>query len=144
MDRTLILYPLAAQVLLTALVWCWMYITRLREMKLRGVAPQQLATSRQLTRQLKTSVVVAENFSNLFEIPVLFYAAAILLYAGNTLNSVLLGLAWMFVLLRCGHSLIHISYNRVMHRFLVYLASTLSLWLLWLLLIIELLKGRAL
>ena len=33
--------------------------------------------------------------------------------------------------LRALHSLIHVTYNRVVHRFLVYVASTLLLFGMW-------------
>jgi hypothetical protein len=39
--------------------------------------------------------------------------------------------AWAYVALRGLHSLIHVTYNRVVHRFLVYAASTLLLFGMW-------------
>jgi hypothetical protein len=39
--------------------------------------------------------------------------------------------AWAYVGLRALHSLIHVTYNRVVHRFLVYVASTLLLFGMW-------------
>ena len=42
-----------------------------------------------------------------------------------------IGLAWLFVLLRVGHSAIHCTYNKVMHRFYAYVAGGVALWLLW-------------
>jgi len=44
---------------------------------------------------------------------------------------VVLALAWSFVALRVLHSAIHCGYNRVMHRFLVYIAGACVLWALW-------------
>jgi hypothetical protein len=35
------------------------------------------------------------------------------------------------VALRALHSFIHVTYNRVMHRFVVYSSSTLLLFLMW-------------
>ncbi len=40
-------------------------------------------------------------------------------------------LAWVFVVLRWIHSAIQCSYNKVMHRFLVYVSGAIVLWLLW-------------
>ena len=45
-------------------------------------------------------------------------------------DALLLSLAWSFVALRAVHSLIHCSYNRVMHRFVAYLLGGLCLWAL--------------
>jgi hypothetical protein len=44
---------------------------------------------------------------------------------------VFLAAAWAYVALRALHSLIHVTYNRVTHRFLVYVASTLLLFGMW-------------
>jgi hypothetical protein len=46
-------------------------------------------------------------------------------------DDVLVWLAWGFVILRIAHSAIHCSYNRVMHRFTVYLISCLLLMFMW-------------
>jgi hypothetical protein len=39
--------------------------------------------------------------------------------------------AWLYVLLRVAHSLIHCTYNKVMHRLAVFLASFVLLVGLW-------------
>jgi hypothetical protein len=46
-------------------------------------------------------------------------------------SPVLVAGAWAYVALRCAHSYIHVTYNRVMHRFLVYATSTVLLFALW-------------
>jgi hypothetical protein len=62
---------------------------------------------------------------------VLFYVlcAALVLTGGSTPGFV--SAAWAYVALRIVHSLIHVTYNRVTHRFLVYVASTLLLFGTW-------------
>jgi hypothetical protein len=39
--------------------------------------------------------------------------------------------AWLYVALRYIHSFIHLTYNRVIHRFAVYVLSTVILFTLW-------------
>jgi hypothetical protein len=39
--------------------------------------------------------------------------------------------AWLYVALRYVHSFIHLTYNRVIHRFAVYVLSTVILFMLW-------------
>jgi hypothetical protein len=46
-------------------------------------------------------------------------------------DALLVQLAWGFVILRIVHSLIHCSYNRVMHRFIAYFISCLFLLFMW-------------
>ena len=122
--------PCAALVGLTALVWFKLYADRLGEMRARGVDPQQLATVSAAAGKLQRTAA-ADNFRNLFEVPVLFYAlcAALALNGGSTAAYV--AAAWAYVGLRALHSLIHVTYNRVVHRFLVYVASTLLLFGMW-------------
>ena len=122
--------PCAALVGLTALVWFKLYADRLGEMRARGVDPQQLATVSAGAGKLQRTAA-ADNFRNLFEVPVLFYAlcAALTLNGGSTASYV--AAAWAYVGLRALHSLIHVTYNRVVHRFLVYVASTLLLFGMW-------------
>ena len=131
MNRQLILWPVLAMVLLVFVVWVRLYITRVREIRTRRIPPQALATRATARGQLVDSLRVADNFSNLFELPVLFYVAAVLLYVSERVDGIYLGLAWAFVALRYAHSAIHVTYNRVMHRFPVYVLGTLPLWAMW-------------
>jgi hypothetical protein len=115
---------------LTAAVWLKLYADRLGEMRARRIAPQSVATAREAAARLERTQA-AENFRNLFEVPVLFYVlcVALVLEGGSTPGFV--ATAWAYVGLRSIHSLIHVTYNRVTHRFLVYVASTLLLFGMW-------------
>jgi len=62
---------------------------------------------------------------------VLFLAVCLALLASALVTSLQVGMAWAFVGLRAAHSLIHVTYNRVTHRFAVYVASTLCVSLTW-------------
>jgi hypothetical protein len=74
---------------------------------------------------------LSRHFSNLFEIPVLFYAAGILSIALDIENTLLLTFAWVFVALRCAHAFIHIGYNNVIHRLLVFAAGSICVLIIW-------------
>jgi len=39
------------------------------------------------------------------------------------------------------HSLIHCTYNKIVHRFNAYLASSLVLWAMWIRIAIQLIKS---
>jgi hypothetical protein len=142
MDGGLILLPALALVLLTALVWSWMYYTRIREIRARKIRIQTLADTSRARELLKRVAGPSENLANLFEMPVLFYVAVIVLYMTGLTNRLYLVLAWIFVALRYVHSLIHVSYNRVTHRFTAHVASTLVLWVIWALIAAELFLTR--
>lgn len=124
-----LIWPLFAMALLSSLVWLRLFVTRIGEMKRRQIHPQQVATSVQTS--LLEDTRAADNFRNLFELPVLFYVASLLAIHLNLESVVLLVLAWAFVALRFLHSYIHCTYNRVMDRFRVYLVSGIVLWAFW-------------
>lgn len=76
-------------------------------------------------------VKLGRNFSNLLEVPVLFYALGIILLVLDINNSLMLGLAWAFVILRIIHSFIHVTYNNPIHRFLAFLLSSSIVLIMW-------------
>src|SRR5512134_280819 len=128
--RNAIFWPVIAQVLLTAAVAVRMYLARVGEMRKRRISPQAIATSRTAAEALQ-DVAAADNFRNLFEAPVLFFAVCGALAITDTVTPLQLGLAWSYVGLRAIHSYIHLTYNRVIHRLLAYLASMACLFLMW-------------
>jgi len=128
--RNSIFWPLIAQVVLVALIAVRLYATRIAEIRARRIDPQSLATTGTAAGVLK-DIAAADNFRNLFEVPVLFFAVCCALAITDTVTSAQLALAWVFVGLRAVHSLIHVTYNRVMHRFGVYIASTLCVLAMW-------------
>jgi hypothetical protein len=122
--------PCAAMVGLTALVWVKLYWDRIGEMRARRIDAQELATVAAAAGRLERPEA-ADNFRNLFEVPVLFYVLCIALVVNGCSTPGFVTAAWAYVALRSLHSLIHVTYNRVMHRFLVYVASTLLLFAMW-------------
>ena len=140
---TAILLPVIALVLLTAIVWVRLYVERIRELRRRGIDPQSLATAASAAQTLQ-SVQAADNFRNLFEVPVLFYALCAVLAFTQSVSPLFVMGAWLYVALRYIHSFIHLTYNRVIHRFTVYVLSTVILFVLWGVLGVQvLLRGAA-
>ena len=126
-----IILPVLALVTLTFIVWIAMYITRISEMQRKRIHAQKLDSRVHAQALLTDSAVVADNLKNLFEMPILFYAGMLLSMVLMIQDLLLVQLAWGFVALRFIHSIVHCTYNRVMHRFVAYLASCLVLMLIW-------------
>ena len=124
--------PMVAMVAVIAIVWVRMYVVRIREMRTLRISTQSVATSTQAAARFQ-NVATADNFRNLFEVPVLFFVVCLALAASDRVTIIQVTLAWIYVGLRLVHSLIHITYNRVYHRFLVYSASTIVVFLMWIL-----------
>ena len=116
---------------LTFAVWTYMYVTRISEMRRKRIHPQRLNTRAHGQELLTDSSVAADNLKNLFEMPVLYYTAILLSMVLMIQDPLLVHLAWGYVALRFLHSLVHCTYNKVMHRFSAYLASCLVLLLIW-------------
>lgn len=72
------------------------------------------------------------NFNNLFEVPTLFYAGGAVYLALDQTAQLPVISAWIFVAARVIHSIIHLSYNNVLHRMVVFAIGNLSVLVMWL------------
>ena len=126
-----ILLPAVVLMLITSLVWLNMFLRRVVFIKSAGLDPQDYQTPEQLNSVLNERVQAPANcFRNLFEVPVIFYALTAFVAAMAVGDSVFINLAWAFVGLRALQACVHCTYNRVMHRFYAYFASSLILWVM--------------
>lgn len=130
MDARDLLLPGFAMAALTMLVMFRMGYERLSQLARGRIHPQAVATSAQMAANIKDSRA-ADNFRNLLELPVLFYVALFVGVSQDLASPLTVGLAWAFVALRIAHSAIHCTYNKVRHRFAVYVLGALALWTLW-------------
>lgn len=126
-----LLIPLLAQVALTFIVMLVMYRKRVTEMKLKRIHPQRIKTRSMAHGMLTDSETAADNYANLSEAPILFYTAILLTLILMVQDTILVLLAWTYVGSRYLHSFIHITYNRVMHRFSVFIFSSFVLLAMW-------------
>ncbi|WFC40560.1 MAPEG family protein [Pseudoxanthomonas sp. SE1] len=127
---TAILWPAVAMAGLTCLVWVRLYQLRLGEMARKRIDAQDLASAADSARLL-VDTRASDNFRNLFELPVLFYAGVLLAAQLGVTDTASLVLAWSFVGLRAVHSVVHCTFNHVMTRFVAYALATLVLFALW-------------
>ena len=126
-----LLLPLLVQVMLTFSVWIYLFARRIPEIKNKGIDPQRLRDRAAAHTLLPESADASNNLKNLFELPVLFYAAVLLALVLMIQDMLLVVLAWGFVALRVVHSVIQVSYNNVNHRFAAYALSSLILLFMW-------------
>ena len=133
----LLILAIAAQVLLTVVILVLMGRERVPRVMSGEIAVKDIAVDRD-AYPLRARLL-SNNFDNQFQLPVLFYVAALLaLWSGST-NLAEVFFAWAFVALRYVHSAIHVSTNRLHQRFAVYTAGLAVLVILWLLLLLRLL-----
>jgi hypothetical protein len=79
----------------------------------------------------EASAKLARHFSNLFEAPVLFYAACIAGMVLHMAGVLFLALAWIYVALRVVHTVIHTGANPIYPRLTAYFSSWLVLLVMW-------------
>ncbi len=129
MQQEAIFIPFFGMQLLTLVVWLTLFFRRIPYMSRQRIPPQSAITPEKLNQQLPDHIASpANNLKNLFELPVLFYGLCLYLYTGNHVDQGYLIAAYSFLFLRGVHSFIHCTYNRVMHRFTIYVLSSIVLW----------------
>ena len=139
MNQQLIIYPIFAMVLLTTIVLIVTFLVRVKAVRQRRVHVKYFKAF-QGEDIPESMIVTSRNIQNLFEVPVLFYIAAILIYFDQRVDVIYIILAWSYVALRYIHSLIHLTYNRVTHRLAAYAASSTILLVMWVRLAIQIIR----
>jgi hypothetical protein len=120
----------AAMAVLVLLVALRLLQSRIMEMRSKRIHPQATSNSIQMAARLE-NVQAADNYRNLFEAPTLFYALCAIAIGTGYVPDWLVTFSWVFVALRYLHSFIQCTYNKVMHRFPVFLTSLALLIGLW-------------
>jgi hypothetical protein len=129
MTQDEIFSPFFAMVFLTILVWVYLYFRRIPFITKSKIRSQDLSAPGALAQISPPSVSnPSENFKNLFEIPVIFYVLVLYLFATKQVDPVYVSAAWIFVVFRVFHSVVHCTFNLIMLRFYLYLFSTLAVW----------------
>ncbi|MEO0013316.1 MAG: hypothetical protein RLZZ535_1705 [Cyanobacteriota bacterium] len=129
MTQNTIFSPFLAMMFLTFLVWVYLYIRRINFITSQKIRSQDLSVPGTLAQISPPSVSnPADNFKNLFEIPVLFYVLVLYLFITQQVDNVYVNAAWIFVAFRALHSAVHCTFNLIMLRFYLYLIATLALW----------------
>ena len=126
----LILYPLFAMMLLAGIVVTLLWSLRNQAIRSRKVSIKYYRDYSG-NGEPEYNKVVSRHYSNLFEMPVLFYVVVLIAYVTQHVTAWMVGYAWAFVLSRYVHSYVHLTNNNVMLRFLVFLLSALILLAMW-------------
>lgn len=122
-----ILTPVLALVVLSLLVWVWMYATRIPAMQRADIQPQDVKFPQDLHRLPDSARQVADNYNHLMEQPTIFYAFVFYIFLIGHTDQLHIYLAWAYVLLRVVHTLIQCTVNIVNLRFSVFALSTIVL-----------------
>ena len=122
MDQLTLLTPVLVLVIWTFIIFLIMAFGRVSFMN----NPQDAADSKDYKNQLPAWVNrTADNYNHLFEQPVAFYAVTLTIALVNSFDSVIVQLAWAYVLIRIIHSLVQLTINIVLVRFFLFASGWL-------------------
>ena len=130
MRQLAILYPVFALAAWTLAVLMLIPIIRVRAGRRREIVADDFKYG-EAPSVPKYVSIPNRNYMNLLELPMLFYVVCIVLYVTAGASMATIALAWSFVVLRIVHSLVHLTYNRVVHRLAAFTAANVALVMLW-------------
>jgi hypothetical protein len=121
--------------MLTMFLWTFAVMIRNVQVRVHSVLKGELSNAYfelfESGNPSDTIIKTSNHLKNLFEFPVLFYAVMLLAMFRETTSDPLIVMAWAYVGLRIGHSLVHLTFNKVPARFLFFISSNIVLLALW-------------
>jgi len=122
--------PICALAAWTFLVLLLIPFVRVRSVRRREISPNDFKFGESQAVPPNVSIP-NRNYMNLLELPMLFYVVCLILYVTAGATRVAVFVAWAYVALRVAHSLIHLTYNHVLHRLSAFTLSNVALVSLW-------------
>jgi hypothetical protein len=130
MPQDQIFYPMGALALLTFLVLGLIPIRRFRAGFAGRIVPDDFKFGE--SKNVPSDVSIPNRaYMNLLEMPILFYVICLMQFVSRSVDQMFLYLAWIYVGLRAIHSLIHVTYNDVYQRLIVFSLSNIVLIAMW-------------
>lgn len=123
------LTPVLALILWTLVIACVLYSRRIPAMKALRIRPD---TAKDPNGEWKSKMPTSErfaahNYNHLMEQPTIFYALMFTIFLMEAVTPLAAICAWGYVILRVIHSLIQITANKVMPRFIVFSIASILL-----------------
>lgn len=125
-----IFWPMLVQALLTFAIYGLVSYRRMSSIRSGTSKPSDYRIP---TVEPEASATAARSLINQFELPVLFFAACIVLFVLGAAKMPAILIAWIFALSRLVHAFVHVTSNRLRYRrplFITGFFSVLGLWLL--------------
>jgi hypothetical protein len=121
MNNNYIFFPVIIQILLTLWLYIYLGIAKSKALKLGEVDEER----RSLHNDAWPDSVLQVNncIRNQFEVPVLFYVLIGIIWSIQAVNVYVHVAAWVFVLTRIGHAIIHTGSNYVPIRRKLFMAG---------------------
>ena len=125
-----LLQPLAVLLAWSGVMMLWLYVTRFKAMKEKGISLKGRVGSKgsDLDGAIDPKAQwKAHNYNHLMEQPTLFYAVVLALVVLGDASMISAVLTWAYVALRIAHSLEQALTNRVAIRFPLFALASICL-----------------
>ncbi len=125
-----IFFPMGALVALTTII-------ALATAGARAVAIRRGEVSEDLYRLFQGSdrpeleAKLSRHYGNLLELPILYYVAGVGIFAAGVVDEFFVILFWAYVFVRVVHAGIHLSWNRPIHRAVVFGIGFVLVAVIW-------------
>lgn len=126
-------YPMFAMVIIMVLAACYLLAVRFQAVRRQAVSIGYFRLQSGVDEPPTHLTAAARQYSNLFEMPLLFFVTCIVAIQMGLQGPTMVALAWVFVITRVIHALIHLTYNNVIHRLFAFIGGVICVLLMWLL-----------
>lgn len=129
-NQTLIFLPMLLVVAVSIVAFARLIYMRIKTISGRHV-PMRYYVAFQGGAEPEETAIAARHYLNMFESPVLFYAACLSACVLEAVTPAIYYSAWAYAVLRTGQSFIHLTYNNVKHRAYVFMAAWAAVIVMW-------------
>ena len=125
MNDATIFLPLLVQIGLTLVMFILLAVRKSAAVKTGEIDRSKAALDNSAWN--KEVVQVSNNIANQFQAPVLFYILVMFFFVTNTVSSLAIWLAWVFVATRVIHAIVHVTSNYIPYRLGSFTLGVLTL-----------------
>lgn len=127
MNANAMLAPVMVLIAWSLCILVLLYLRRVPAMRKAQIRPDDYLHEDVSDRLPLSERQTAANYNHLMEQPTIFYALCLTIAVLHHVDTFAVVLAWSYVGLRVVHSLIQVTYHKVMHRFSIFILSSMVL-----------------
>ena len=122
MEQSTIFQPMVFQAGLMVLVAFWLVWARVGSV-VRGKVDMRDVAKNGWQGWIKQA---GDSYGNQYELPILFFVFCFILFLTNSVTPLAVGLAWFFAISRIVHAFVHLTFNHITTRFLVFFTGAIA------------------
>jgi hypothetical protein len=130
-----IFWPMLVQAILTFSIYGLVSMRRMSAIRAGAAKPSDYRIP---TVEPEPSATAARSLINQFELPVLFFAACLVLFVLGAASTTAILIAWVFALSRIAHAYVHVTSNRLRFRRPLFIAGFFTVMALWIIVALRL------